>query len=191
MNLIQLIKTRRTIRKFKQITINNDILIDLIDCARLAPCASNKQPIEYIVINNQNICDKIFQNVRWAAYIHPNGIPKDDEKPVCYIVVLVDKNKTTRWIGHDVGLSIGNIVLAAWSYGIGSCILGSVNKDNVKEILNIPDGYYVDTIIALGYPAQESIIEDNDKTVEYYLDENGNIHVPKRTLNNIIHFDGF
>lgn len=53
MNLIELIKSRRTIRKFKQISINIDILIDIIDCARLAPCASNKQPLEYIIVTNK------------------------------------------------------------------------------------------------------------------------------------------
>ena len=60
MNLIELIKSRRTIRKFKQISINIDILIDIIDCARLAPCASNKQPLEYLSLIHIYSCDFRF-----------------------------------------------------------------------------------------------------------------------------------
>ena len=191
MNLLELIKTRRTIRKFKQKPISNDILMDIVDCARLAPCASNKQPLEYIVVTNKNLCENIFQNLRWAAYLYPNGTPNDDEKPVCYIAVIINKNRLTKWTGIDVGLAVENLILAAWAYNIGSCILGSINKEKVKIILNIPDEYELETIVALGYPAQQSIAEDNDETVMYYLDENGNMHVPKRPLNKIIHFDGF
>jgi len=191
MKFRDIIKQRRTIRKFKQTPIDKEILKELVDCARLAPCASNKQPLEFIVVEEKEICDKIFENTGWAGYIAPKGTPKEGERPTAYIVILVNKSRATKWIGHDVGAAFENIVLAGWELGIGSCIIGSVKKDNVKKILNVPDDYEVDTIVALGYKGHDSTVVDNDETVKYYMDEKGDFHVPKRPLEKVIHFDRF
>jgi nitroreductase len=191
MDIREIIKQRRTIRKFKQDPIPQEILRDLVDCARLAPSASNMQPLEYIVVSQKEICDKVFENLSWAGYIAPNGTPKEGERPTAYIVILINKSRATKWIGHDIGAAFENILLGAWGLGIGSCVIASVNRKNIREILNIPFEYEIDTVIALGYKAHESFAEDNDDTVRYYLDENGNYHVPKRPLEKIIHFDTF
>ena len=191
MNVRDIIKQRRTIRKFKQDSIDDSILKDLVDCARLAPCASNKQPLEFVVVKDKKVCAKIFENTGWAGYISPKGTPNEGERPTAYIAVLVNKARATKWIGHDIGAAFENIVLAAWELGIGSCIIGSIKKENVAKILNVPDEYEVDTIIALGYKGHESFVEDNDETVKYYMDEEGNFHVPKRPLEKVIHFDKF
>ncbi len=61
-------------------------------------------------------------------------------------------------------------------------LLGQQTEKNIREILDIPFEYEIDTVIALGYKAHESFVEDNDETVRYYLDEEGNYHVPKRPL---------
>ncbi|PNR92408.1 nitroreductase family protein [Petrotoga sp. 9PWA.NaAc.5.4] len=191
MSVRDIIKQRRTIRKFKQDSIDDSILKDLVDCARLAPCASNKQPLEFVVVKDKKVCAKIFENTGWAGYISPKWTPNEGERPTAYIAILVNKVRATKWIGHDVGAAFENIVLAAWELGIGSCIIGSIKKENVAKILNVPDEYEVDTIIALGYKGHESYAENNDETVKYYMDEEGNFHVPKRPLEKVIHFDRF
>ncbi|KUK82915.1 MAG: Nitroreductase [Petrotoga mobilis] len=191
MDLIEIIKQRRSIRKFKQETIDDEILKDLVDCARLAPCASNKQPLEFIIVKDKEICNKVFENLSWAAYISPKGTPKEGEKPTAYIIILVNKHRATKWIGHDVGAAFENILLAAWSKGIGGCPIVSINRENLGEILKVPQDYEINTVVALGYKGHESFAEDNDDTVKYHMDEKDNFHVPKRPLEKVIHFDKF
>jgi len=191
MDLTKIIKERRSIRKFKPDPIDDEILKDLVDCARLAPCASNKQPLEFIVVKDKEICDKVFTNLSWASYLYPKGTPKEGERPTAYIFILANKSRATKWIGHDVGAAFENILLAAWEKGIGGCPIVSINRNNVKEILNVPDEYEINTVVALGYKGHESFAEDNDDIVQYYMDEKGNFHVPKRPLEKVIHFDKF
>lgn len=191
MEIREIIKQRRTIRRFKQDPIPEEVLRDLVDCARLAPSASNMQPLEYVVVTEKEVCEKVFENLSWAGYIAPKGTPKEGEKPTAYIVVLVNKSRATRWIGHDIGAAFENILLTAWGLGIGSCVIASVKRENIRELLNVPEEYDIDSVIALGYKAHESFVEDNDETVKYYVDEEGNYHVPKRPLEKIIHFNSF
>ncbi len=184
MELKQALRTRRSIRKFKREKIKTEVLRELIDDARLAPSGANLQPVKYIAVNKPDICEKLFANIKWAGYTAPLGVPGKDEAPAAYIAVIVDK--TIRENGdNDASYAESNIVLSAWDKGIGSCIIGAFIKKEADKILTIGDTEYIHNLVALGYPAQESVYEDNDETVKYYLDENGNFHVPKRTADKV------
>ena len=96
-----------------------------------------------------------------------------------------------KWYQRDVGFATENIVLAAEGEGIGSCILCNVNRDKVREILKIPDEFEVDSVVALGYKSEKSVVEDFKGSVKYWRDENQILHVPKRGLKDIIHVNRF
>jgi len=187
MDIDKAIKKRRSIRKFTQEPINADTLKDLVNCARLAPSVANLQPLEYIIIIGRESLSRVFGTLKWAAYIAPEGNPKDDERPVAYIIVLVNKDKTKFSAQHDIGAAVENILLACLSKGIGSCWLISFDKEELSSILELSDTYEVDSVIALGYPAQESIPEEYKGDIKYSKDDKGNMHVPKRTLEDIIY----
>lgn len=70
---------------------------------------------------------------------------------------------------------------------MGTCILGSINKKNLREILEVPESKLIDIAIGVGYPDQEAVMEEADNSIEYWMDEDGTIHVPKRKLEDIIH----
>jgi len=106
-------------------------------------------------------------------------------------VILINKERSSKWVDIDVGTAFENILLAAWGLGIGGCVIGSVNKENLRTILNVPAEYDIALAVALGYKVHESYVEDNDDTVKYSMDEQGNFHVPKRPLKKVIHFDKF
>ena len=74
---------------------------------------------------------------------------------------------------------------------IGSCWLLSIERNKIREILNIPETYAIDSVLALGYPAEEPVADDITDSVKYWKDESGRLHVPKRTLESIIHYEGF
>ncbi len=193
MDTCQAIKTRRTIRLFNQQPISEDILTRLIEAARCAPSAANLQPLEYIIINDQQIIDRVFDQLAWAAYVQPKRNPPAGSRPVAYIVVLVNNEIALEKFGSiDAAAAIENILLAAWADGIGSCWLGSVNRNKVKDILDIPDTHIIDSVIALGYPAEQPEMEDcGDDSIEYYLDSENRLHVPKRPIKKITHINKF
>ena len=77
-------------------------------------------------------------------------------------------------------------MLAAEEEDIGTCWIGSVDREAVRTILNIPQQYIIDSVIALGYKGENSVSEDEKGSIKYYKDENRVIHVPKRKLEDII-----
>lgn len=186
MNTYDLILKRRTIRKFQQREISAEILEKLVNAARFAPSASNLQPLKYIIVNDGGKVQKVFENVKWAGYIAPHGNPSENERPVAYIIILADTGIRKTGYELDVGSAAQNIMLAALEEGIGSCWMGAIDRDEIRKALKIPDVYVIDTLIALGYPAESPMTEEENGNIKYYKDENVVLHVPKRKLEDII-----
>lgn len=187
MTIKEAIRARRTIRKYKQERIPLSVLKELVDGARLAPSASNRQPLEYLIVEETTLLEPVFRTLGWAGYIKPHGTPKEGEKPVAYIVILVNSDLGSSWDKHDIGASVQNILLGAREYGIGCCWFGSVNRDKLREIFNISEKYIIDSVISLGYAAEKSVVVDEQGSIKYYKDENGVLYVPKRRLDDIMH----
>ncbi|MBP3348987.1 MAG: nitroreductase family protein [Clostridia bacterium] len=186
MELYEVLKTRRSIRKFTQEKISDELLAKLVDVARYAPAAANVQPLKYAVVRGEMTKD-IFPLTRWAKLLGERGTPQPGEEPTAYIFVMTDtKNSYNK--EADASLAIENIVLAAWYEGIGSCILGSIDKPKIARLINMPQGYEINYAIALGYPAQESLAEEEQNGVAYYMDDEGVVHVPKRKLCDVMYF---
>ena len=186
MDIYEAIRKRRTIRKFQQNPIPEDILKKLIDTARIAPSGSNMQPLKYVVVNEEKLTAEIFPHVKWAAYIAPKGNPEIDERPTAYIVVCIDNDIRRVTPESDAGAAIENILLAAVAENIGTCWMQAVDKPEIKKILNIPEQYAIDSVISLGYPKEESVMEELSDSIKYWKDENGVMHVPKRKLEDIM-----
>jgi nitroreductase len=190
-DLIQLIKRRRTIRQFRPGELPLSLLKELVDGGRLAPSAANLQPLEFLIATDLNLRKEIFSCLRWAAYINPAGDPKPGQEPTAYIIILVNTNIREKGYEYDVGAAAQNIILGALSKGIGSCWLISINRERLREVLKIPDNYLIDSVLALGYPAEEPVIEDFKGSIKYWKDEAGVLHVPKRKLEDILHINLF
>jgi nitroreductase len=191
MNFLELFKTRRSIRQFKQDFIPEEELIDCIDAARLAPSALNLQTLEYLLVTDKSQTVAIFPLLRWAGYIKPRGNPKENQHPAAYLIVLVNQQIGIKWLAYDVGAAVENLMLAAWSKGIGSCWLASVERDAIRKLYQIPESYIVDSVVALGYPAEKPVVEQIDRDVKYWKDDQEQLHVPKRSLEKILHLNQF
>lgn len=191
MSLYDLIVSRRTIRQFKPLPVARPVLEKLINAARLAPSAGNLQPLEFIVVDDEETREKIFTCLRWASYIVPEGNPKPGNEPVAYIISLVNLGVREKGYEYDVGAAVENMILAALEEGIGTCWLISVERQKVAEILGIPEDYRVDCVLALGYPAENPVAEELKDSAKYWKDKEGILHVPKRNLRDIIHFNKF
>ncbi|UCD14333.1 MAG: nitroreductase family protein [Thermoplasmatales archaeon] len=188
--IYDVILSRRSIRRFQQKPIDVEVLKKFVNAGRLAPSAANLQPLEYFIVNEKKLCSKIFETIGWAAYIKPKWRPSIEERPTAYIIVLVTDIKN-KYYSRDAGLATENIVLAAEAENIGSCILCNINRDKIREILKIPKSLNIDSLVALGYKAEQPVVEDMKDSIKYWRDENMVLHVPKRKLENIIHVNSF
>jgi len=186
-----LIVSRRTVRRFKPLPVPRDILEGAVNAARLAPSAANLQPLEFVAVDDEAVRREIFPCLRWAAYIAPAGTPRPGEEPMAYIVTLVNTAIREKGYEYDAGAAIENMILAAWAEGVGSCWLISVDKEKVQSIIGAPATHKVDAVVALGYPAEEPVVEDGLDSPKYWRDESGLHHVPKRSLAKVLHINRF
>jgi nitroreductase len=190
MNVYDAILSRRSIRRFKQKPIPLEILKKFVNGARLAPSAANFQPLEFIIVNDKVLCNKVFETLGWAAYIKPTWAPSKNEKPVAYIIMLIN-NQNDKYSIRDVSLASENIVLAAEEEKIGSCIMLNVDRNKIRNIFKMPDSIIIDSVIALGYKAENPIVVNFIDSVKYWKDENEVLHVPKRKLEDITHINKY
>jgi len=190
-NVYDVIAGRRTIRRFKPEPVARELLERLVDVGRLAPSAANMQPLEFVVVDATGPRAEIFPCLKWAAYIAPEGNPKPGEEPAAYIVTLANTKVREKMFEYDVGAAMENMILAALAEGVGSCWLLSIERDRLGQVLGVPGDYRVDSVLALGYPAEEPAAEVMGESCRYWKDAEGRLHVPKRALDKVIHFNRF
>ncbi|OFO60321.1 nitroreductase [Peptoniphilus sp. HMSC075B08] len=190
MNLEKLLEWRRSYRKFdEERELTKEDIDGILSSIKFASCANNRQFLRFISVESKEKVLEIFDNTKWAASL-PNGAgrPKEGERPVYFIAILSDKEKKLKFDGVDQGLVISNLTLAAAERGIGSCIIGSIVDDKMREILSYDDRYTCSLVVAFGYPKLESSIKEIDleEDQSYYLDDDENYVVPKYKLDNIV-----
>ncbi len=182
---------RRSIRRFKDMSVPRESLERCVNAARLSPSGANLQPLEYIIVDDERLLPQVFSTIKWAAYIRPAGDPPSGKEPKAYIVILKDANAKAPWTAYDIGGAMENIILVALEEGIGSCALLNVEWDKLIMILNVPSDYELSLLIALGYPDESPVEEPFEGSVEYWKDEQGVLHVPKKKLETILHWNAF
>jgi nitroreductase len=190
MNVYDAILSRRSIRRFQQKPIPIKLLKKFVNGARFAPSAANLQPLEFFVITDKKLCSKVFETLGWAAYIKPKWAPNKEERPTAYIIIII-RDTNNKWFSRDASLASENIVLAAEEEEIGSCIMCKIDRAKLQEILKIPKNMIVDSVIALGYKDEKSVVEEYKDSVIYWRDKNEVLHVPKRKLVDIMYINKF
>ncbi|MES0489951.1 MAG: nitroreductase family protein [Leptospirales bacterium] len=180
------IKNRSYRRFYQEFTIERDSLLQFVELARLSPSAANLQPLRYFLSNDAITNEKIFQQLRWAGYLKEWDGPSPGERPSAYIVIMADTNIGIP--GCDHGFAAQSILLGAVEKNLGGCIVANIQKETLKEQLNISDKLDVLLVVALGKPKEEVVLEPMDKSgsVKYWRSENEIHHVPKRSLEEII-----
>ena len=186
--LMELMKTRRTYRRFQQREIDQSIVDEIMKSAVMASSAANRQPLSYIIIQGKNKVEQVFEHTRWAAALPPEqGQPKEGEHPVLFIAV-VENLDINPDCDTDAGLAISNMTLAAWNHGVGSCIIGACNKAKLAELFGLTENQKLHTVVAFGYPSVKSYLVGAEKgeDLKYYLDDNRDYVVPKRKLADVV-----
>jgi nitroreductase len=176
---------RRSIRKYARKEVPNEVLLKCVEAARLSPSGANRQPLRYVIVDDQELLRTVFSTLSWAGYL-PDYKPSEEEMPSAYVVILLDKN-IRKNPGHDAGIAAMSISMVAYDEGLGSCILGAINREKLRKILNVPDDLQIILVVSLGYPAENPVVDKiKEEDVKYWLDENGVLHVPKRELKDVM-----
>lgn len=142
MELTKVIEERRSIRKYKPDPVPNDLIQKILESARIAPSASNRQPWHFIVVKDAEK-KKALGLREWAS-----------EAPVI-IVGCTDPSVSPTFHLVDFAIAFEHIVLAATNLGLGTCWQGRLENETIKKELSIPDPIKVVAVTTLGYPAEK------------------------------------
>ncbi len=146
MDAIKAIKERRSIRSFKEEPIPKEIIEDIIDAARLAPTANNLQPWVFVAVTDEKMRKRLAGITDYGKFIA--------DSPLCIVVFCED----TKYYLEDGSAATENVLLVAKAYGIGSCWVAGDKKryaDEIRKLLEVPEGHKLVSLIALGYPNGE------------------------------------
>ena len=190
MDLMELLRGRRTYRRFAQKAVPQAAIDDMIEAVRLSSTARNAQPIRLLVVDKPDDVAAVNGLVKWAGALPPElGTPKPGEQPTLFLAVLQDTSLGGEQ-NTDAGIALANLTLAAWSHGIGSCIMGAIDRPRLREMFALPDALALHTMVALGYPAHRSAVVPMDEggSTKYYLDEARDYYVPKRSASDIARY---
>lgn len=189
MMLTELLKQARSVRRFDNTKpVEYSLLCDLIENVRYIPSSCNFQALKYLLVTEKDDVDYMRSKTKWAAFLPDYNGPDENESPMAYIVICQDtelcENETLYL--KDVGITAQTLNLAAREKGIGSCMIGSFDINSVKEYFKLSDNIKPKLVLALGYPMEYPVLEDEKGSVKYYRDENGVHHVPKRLTKDLI-----
>lgn len=189
----ELVAKRRSIRRFEDKKIDLNVLKNIVKCGRLYPSRGNRQPLKFILVDNEQMCGKIFDNILWGSKVSGYRVFNDKEySPKAYILVLIDKNITNAGYEYEMGASIQNMLLCATENQMGSVWIKSADMKKIKELLEIEgNNIEIDSLIALGYAKHTSKIIEMEDSYNTIIDDELNLNVPKRKERDIIFYNKY
>ena len=144
MEVYHCIRTRITVREFKPDPIPNAVITKMLRAARWTPSARNRQPWHFIVIRSPDTLAQIGRIASSGSFI--------GRAPLSIAVAMDNANRPEL----DAGRALQQMELVAWAEGVGGCFAGIRGEENrkVKELLQVPEGMELITVMAFGYPTE-------------------------------------
>ncbi len=161
MDAIECIKTRRSVRRYTDESIDKELMNSIIDVARMAPTWKNTQTIRYVVVQDKAVIERIMTDCLLGFEHNAKTMSQ-----CAALVVLTQINgrcgyerdgsfstsKGSGWEMYDAGIAAQTFCLAAHEKGLGSCIMGIFDDKKVGEVLELPEGQSVTSLITVGFP---------------------------------------
>lgn len=136
------LKERRSIRNFQDKEIPDEEIEMILEAARWTPSASNKQPWQFIVIKNRDFLEELADTAIYGKFV---------KKAPLAIAIVGKVSENPNWYIQDTTLASMSIMLMAWSLGIGTCWIGSMDREKAKEMLGLGRDDFLLTILPMGY----------------------------------------
>jgi nitroreductase len=148
MDFMDVVRSRRSIRRYRPDPIPEDALMEVLEAGRLAPSGSNRQPWHFVIVKTKET-KKAMSVPDWAA-----------DAPVV-LVVCGDPEISATWNVVDPTIAMEHMILAATNLGLGTCWIGRLGRDEqVKEVLDIPGHLKVIAVTPIGYPDESPPSKD-------------------------------
>lgn len=158
MDIVKVIKERRSIRKYRKDPVPDEVILDILDAARAAPSWANTQVCQYIIVKDQKTKELLSETLT------PTNPARAaiKEAPVS-LCILAKKgvsgfyrgepstDKEGYWFMFDAGIAMEHVVLMAWNFGLGTVHVGAFDAKKAEAILNIPEGFSIVEITPIGY----------------------------------------
>ncbi|UCD72750.1 MAG: nitroreductase family protein [Candidatus Bathyarchaeota archaeon] len=161
MDFYDVIRTRRSIRSYRSDPISEEVLNRVMDAARIAPSGSNRQPWKFIIVKDESLRQRLASICGGQNFIA--------EPPVAVVACGYDIHRNRGgYMGEmsilvDVSIAFTHLIQAARAEGLGTCWIGAFDNNQVKELLNIPENFYVVAVTPLGYPREEKFREPGER----------------------------
>ncbi len=154
----ELLRKRRSIRQFSKESVPDKLIMKVIELSRFAPSSYNSQSFYFVVVKNEKIRKKL-------GNLRPGGSTPILNAPVA-VAVCSDPTKTSRPF-EDACIATYQFMLAARTFGLGTCWIAEMDNDYVKELLNIPKHHVVSTVTPAGFIDKESNVPQRKKTEDF------------------------
>jgi len=151
MELKEAIEKRQSIRAYEDKSVPEEKLKNVLEAARLAPSAKNRQPIKFVVVKESKRRRELAQAANGQTFV--------GEAPIIIAAVATEPEYTMGCgipsYPVDVAIAVDHMTLAAVDEGLGTCWIGAFSQERVREILKIPHKYRVVALLPLGFPRRE------------------------------------
>lgn len=153
MDVLDAIRTRKSVRKYLDKTVEEDKLLAVLEAGRLAPSASNRQEWRFIIVKDLKTKKKLAEAANSQSFVAEASV---------VIVACAKTDEHVMRCGQacypiDVAIALDHITLAAVELGLGTCWIGAFDEKEVKQILEVPAEIRVVALMPLGYPADSSV----------------------------------
>ena len=162
MSILEVLKKRRSIRKYQTKLVEKDKVLKVLEAARLGPSADNMQPCQFIVVTDEEVRERLRASYNAEWFVHA---------PVIIVCCASPKGSWRRKDGEeywkvDAAIAMQNLILAATEEGLGTCWITNFDEKAAKKALNIPKEIRVVAMTPLGYPAEEKALVTDRKPLD-------------------------
>ncbi|KUO53421.1 MAG: nitroreductase [Desulfitibacter sp. BRH_c19] len=173
MTFLDLAKSRYSVRKYKDVPVEKEKLLQVLEAGRVAPSAVNLQPCHFIVLQDEVIRQKIFETYKKSWF---------QQAPV---IIVVCGNHKTSWhrtdgkdhCDIDIAIAVDHMTLSAVDNGLGTCWVCAFDAAKCRQVLGLPDDIEPIVLLPLGYPDDQTDVNRHD--------------TKRKKLEEIVSWDGY
>ncbi len=162
MDVFEAIRTRRSIRKYRQEPIPDEKLESIFEAARLAPSAGNRQPWRFVVVQDADRKKALAEAANNQTFLRDAS---------AIVAAVGDPAVSARWFEKDLMIALEHMVLAATALGYGTCWIGAFDEDAVKRLLKIPARMKIVALLPIGIPDETPAPRPRKELSEIFFNE--------------------